>query len=145
MSGELDLGLIHEAVAAQLRAHIERPCTVYAWDPGSTRQYPCLVVEPGDPWVEYHETFGDNALAGIELRVVAMVLAEEQSQRIALADFASAGPSARSSVMRAVEADVTFGGTCQSAVCYRVHPPTLGDDGTLACVFDVSATQHRGG
>jgi hypothetical protein len=142
--GGLDLVAIHEGFAAQLRTHISRDVTIYPFDPGSARSYPCIVIDPGDPWAEYHETFGDNAIAGIELRIKVYIAADDLSQRLALADFASAHVGATSSILRAIEADTDVGGVVSCAVVHRVGALEQADeDGVMMATFDVSAMAHR--
>ena len=141
-----NLAAIHNALAAQLEENIARSVHVYAFDPGETRQYPCITIDPGDPYVVYHETFGPNGLEGITLRVSVHINAAEIDQRIALADFCSDGAGMNSSVRQAVEVDQTWGGTVATSVCIQVGAPEQADElGVLTATFDVQAHQHRGG
>jgi hypothetical protein len=142
-----DVTAAHRALAEQISTNVARPVTVYPFDPGpGGRSYPCIVVDPGEPYVEYHGTFGDNALAGLELSVKVMIAAAEIDQRIALADFVSDGPGALSSIRAAIETDATWAGTVARSCVMRCHAPQVVDDpDVLVAVFDVMADQHRGG
>ena len=140
----MNVAVIHDALAAQLRSNIARDVTVYAFDPGEGgRSYPCIVIDPGDPYVEYHTTFGDNALAGIELRVRVLINAAELDQRIALADFSSAGTDAPSSILGAVETSLSLGNVVANVCCFRVHGFEPDEPGVLSATFDVQVRTHR--
>lgn len=131
----LDLVEVHEALAAQIAANISRATHVYAFDPGDGgRSYPCVVVRPREPWVEYHRTMGDNALASIMVEVAVMVAATEIDARRALADYASNDSSSASSIRAAVEkvdsaGKRTLGGVVCESVCYRAGVPVPFDEG----------------
>lgn len=142
----LDLRAIHEALAEQIGSYVARPTNVYPFDPGDgARQYPAIVIDPGEPWVTYHETFGDNALQAITFAVRVLIVAAELDQRIALADYASDGSTATSSIRAAIESDMTFGGTVARSVCRSCSGIEDIGGGVLAVTFDVAADAHRGG
>lgn len=140
------LSEIHNALAGQIAACVQRPVNVYPFDPGpGGRQYPCITIDPGDPWTTYHETMGDNAVGVLRLVVRVHILANEIDQRIAIADFASDGDGAASSIRAAIESDPTWGGTVASSVVYHCNAPIPGDQlDVLTAGFDVFAVGHRG-
>ena len=148
----LDLVSIHEAIAETLRARVARAVSVYPFDPGDgARDFPCLVVRPREPWVEYHETFGDNALQGVEFDVVAMVAAPRLDAWLALAAFASNAPESGSSIRGALETDNTLSGNVGNVVVYRCLAPVLvegdqsGQTSVWELTFECALLEHRGG
>ena len=142
----VDLAAIHEAQAAQIAENVARDLSVYAFDPGESRRYPCVVVDAADPWVSYHESFGDNALAELQLGVTVMVSGRYGDSLRALADYCSDGSGNNSSIRAAIETDRTWGGTVASCCVYRSHPPVVVADNAdaLAVTFDVTAILQRG-
>lgn len=142
----LSLEAIHEALAQQLRDELDRSVTVYPFDPGD-RSYPCIVIRPRDPWVTYHESFGDNALAQINVDVVAMVAARAIDAQIALADFASNDATSGSSVRYAVESDVSLGGAVRNAFVRGAGIPTEvetdGSTGVWELSFECELRERR--
>lgn len=143
----LDIRNIHSALADQIRDNVARDVNVYAFDPGETRQYPCIVIRPRAPWVEYHVTMGDNALAGIEVDVVVMIAGSALDAQMTLADWASNDTSSLSSIRAAVEASRTLGGEVADLVCFRCGVPerVAGDDaqGVWELAFEVAIKEHR--
>lgn len=140
---------IVDELAAQIRSQMDRPTNVYVFDPGETRQYPCVIIEPGEPFVEYHTTFG-NALCEVQLEVTVMVSARTIDSQVAIYDYCGDGTDSPSSIRRAIELgrNHTTGGlngVIDDLAVYRVHKPTIdGDSGALTARFDVTAHVRRG-
>ena len=144
----MDLRLIRETLAAQIRDNVARGVTVYPFDPGATRQPPCIVVEPAEPYAEYHDSDFGSAVIPVRLELVAHVVAGDQlSAAIAIDDFCSDVGS--SSIKRAVEVSrsTTAGalnGLADDVVCDRVHRPVpASDTNALTATFDVRVLARK--
>lgn len=149
----LDLAAVFESAATVVRGAVARDVTVYPFDPGSgARSYPCITFEPREPWVEYHETHGDNRVEGINFDTVVFVAGAKGDAMLALASFASDASASGSSIRRAVEtADSngrpSLGGVVAYAICYRCGVPEQveGDDaqGVWRLAFECHAKESR--
>ena len=142
----MELRLIREALAEQIAGQLARPTNVYAQDPGPTRQPPCVVIEPGEPYVDYHTTYG-NALCEIHLDVtVHVVSSDEVSAQVALDDYLSdlSPSSVRAAIESGRPAASYLGGLADEVVCYRSHRPTpAGDTNALTATFEVTVYARR--
>ena len=142
----MDLRAIREALAQQIADELSRPTTVYAQDPGATRQPPCIVIEPGEPYAEYHTTYG-NALVEVRLEVTVHVVSSDAiSARVALGDYLSdvSPSSVRAAIEAGRPASSYLGGLADEIVCYRSHKPTPAPDtNALTATFDVTVYARR--
>lgn len=142
----LDIAAIHDELAAQVAANLQRDLTGYGFDPGpGARSYPCVIVRPRDPWVEFHRTFGDTCYHGIEVDVVVMVSAAQGDALRALADYASNDAESGSSMRAAIESDRTLGGLVEDLCCLRCETPVegAGVTGWWELAFPVELHERR--
>lgn len=153
MSGSLILDDVSSALADAIRSGVRRDVTVYPNDPGLL-QYPCVIINPDDPYVVFHGTMGRWGQCDINYTVDVHVVADRLSAQAALDDFCSAGPLAESSIFSAIERldpatnslDRTLGGTVDDCVVKRVSAPReirSDADGTVEMVatFTVFVTK----
>lgn len=110
MSG-LDLLVVHEALADQIRGGIEDAgkFTVVAFPSASPR--PSIEVWPDTDYVSYFETSGSEGVADVQL-VIRLFLsgANPESEWRTACRLLSAGSGHGSSIVDAVMADTTLGG-----------------------------------
>ncbi len=112
----LILADIHNALADQIRAGIDRQTNVSAFPDGSTI-YPSVTVHSDPEYISYWGTFGPNGDADIKLRLVLEVDAGDMTSIcLKMADYLSAGTGNESSVVDAVMADRTLGGVVGDCV-----------------------------
>ena len=143
----MDLRAIRNALAAQIKDNVARDVTVYPYDPGPTRQPPCVVIEPGEPFAEYHTDFGASGIDVLLEVVVHVQASDELSKRIALDDFCS--DIGASSISRAVEINKSttagaLGGLVDDIVCDRAHRPVPAPDtDALTVTFDLRALARK--
>ncbi len=125
----LDPQAIHELVAITISEYVERAVNCYAFEP-NTAQYPAAVVLADEPYITYHQTFGDNALCTMRLRVAVMVRATDtQDAHAVMADLLGAGVNRRSSVVDALEQKtddgyVRLGGQVECCTVFAASRPT---------------------
>lgn len=145
----MNLADIADALAAQIRSQLTRPTNVYVFDPRSTRQYPCIIIEPGEPFVEYQTTYGTDPLLDINFTITVAVSARTLDEQVAIYDYLSDGDEATSSIRKAAAAgrNTTTGGLnglVEDYVVDRSHKPEIDEYGALAARFDVRVTARRG-
>lgn len=113
----LDLYAITKAIATQIDTGTNRAIATYALVPPATPQFPCVIVRANEQFVTYFDTFGDNRLCDVQLELLVMHqgTSDEDSQ-IAVLDMLSAGAGKTNSVIDALMADQTLGGTVQTCI-----------------------------
>lgn len=145
----MKLAEIADALAEQIRSQVARPTTVYTFDPGhGGRSYPCIIIEPDEPFVEYHTTFG-NALCEVRFDVSVWVSARTIDSQVAIYDYLGDGTESPSSIRRAIELGRSstggLNGVIDDLIVYRSHKPdTDNESGALVAHFDVTAHVRRG-
>lgn len=120
----LDLERVRRAVAETIKAGVDRAVNVYAYMPDAPA-FPCAVVAPGDPYVTYHETFGDRALAQLSFSIHIGATSRAEDSLILIDDMLSSGAGKLSSVIDALEADPTLGAAVHSCTVMSatiLHP-----------------------
>lgn len=132
MSGGLTLREIREALAAAIRDGVERETTVLAYRAVSS-SFPLIVLEPDSDYVDYWQSFGSSGVAVVRLSVVIVPGRADESARIRLDDFLSAGTGNGSSVVDAVVADPTLGGVVRTVQVGAVSVSD-GDGGPVAVI-----------
>ena len=133
MSGGLTLREIREALASTIRDGVERETTVLAYRAVSS-SFPLIVLEPdGGDYVDYWQSFGSSGIAVVRLSVVIVPGRADESARIRLDDFLSAGTGNGSSVVDAVVADPTLGGVVRTVQVGAVSVSD-GDGGPVAVI-----------
>lgn len=145
----MNLAEIATALGDQIRANVTRPTNVYVFDPKSTRQYPCIIIEPGEPFVEYQTTFGTDPLLDVNFTITVAVSARTLDEQIAIYDYLSDGDEATSSIRKAAAGGRNtttggLGGLVEDFVVDRVHKPEIDEYGALAARFDVRVMARRG-
>jgi hypothetical protein len=139
----INLRLIREAAAAQIAAGIGRRTTGYAYD-NTTITLPAVIIRPGAPYVTYHETFGDRCLVGIELEIeVVTSSADDVSAAIAMDDLLSPGLANNSSILEAVEADPTLGGTVGHCWVSEASAPQPDGEGHMSVSLSLHITANK--
>lgn len=141
MSG-LTLTEIREALAATIRAGIDRQTNVYAYPVGDPK-LPCITVEPdtGD-YVDYWVSFGAGGLAAVRLALVLEPGGNDPvSAGMRLDDYLSAGTGNGSSVIDAVLADRTLG----LAGCDCIVTSVSVDADAITARLSVSVTINKQG
>ena len=127
----LNLQAIREGLAAQIKVRVARSFNTDGYE-GTAGTFPMIVIKPGNPYVTYHESFGDRALAGIELLIeVTTTAADGKSAYVVMDQVLSPGLSNTSSILEAVEADNTIGGLVANVWVSEVSAPTLDEFGHL--------------
>ena len=112
----LILADIHNALADQIRAGVDRQTSVSAFPDGST-VYPCVTVHSDPEYISYWGTFGPNGDADLKLRIVIEVDAGDlTSICLKIADYLSVGTGNGSSIVDAVMGDRTLGGVVGDCV-----------------------------
>jgi hypothetical protein len=112
----LILADIHNALADQIRAGIDRQTNVSAFPDGSTI-FPSVTIHTAADYISYWGTFGPNGDADVQLRIVIEVDAGDlTSICLKIADYLSVGTGNESSVVDAVMADQTLGGVVGDCV-----------------------------
>jgi len=132
VSGGLTLREIREALAATIRDGVERETTVLAYRAVSS-SFPLIVLEPDSDYVDYWQSFGASGIAVVRLSVVIVPGKADESARIRLDDFLSAGTGNGSSVVDAVVADPTLGGVVRTVQVGAVSVSD-GDGGPVAVI-----------
>jgi len=112
----LDLAVIHEALAAQIRGFVSRDINVAAF-PYAGKPAPYVEVWPDPEWIAYGGTMGPNGLADIQVVLrLAVSTANPETAFRQVTDFCSVGTGNPSSIPDAVMADRTLGGSVSDAV-----------------------------
>lgn len=132
MSGGLTLREIREALASTIRDGVERETTVLAYRAVSS-SFPLIALEPDSDYVDYWQSFGSSGIAVVRLSVVIVPGKADESARIRLDDFLSAGTGNGSSVVDAVVADPTLGGVVRTVQVGAVSVSD-GDGGPVAVI-----------
>jgi hypothetical protein len=123
----LSLQAIHEALADQIRAGIDRQTSVSAFPDGST-VFPSVTVhsDPGQ-YLNPYSTLGLSGTADISVRLKIEVDAVDiESACIKIADYLSMGSGNESSILDAILADETLGGLIEE----MIHAPIEWDTET---------------
>lgn len=140
----MDLQDLTDAIAAQLKANIARSTHFYG-QPVDLPSHPNITIEPGSTEgraVEYSDTFGRSFHPGagemtLRFTLRLEVMGKEKDAHVALYDYLSTGSTSRSSVIRAVDIDPTFGGLVDSAVISGADiPPST--EGPLTALFPLT-------
>lgn len=112
----MDLVAIHEAIANQVVDHTARQVHGYPFQTGGSYELPCVVVCPGEEYINYHVDMGLEADMNLLLEVRAPCrVAVEDGLRV-LSELLSADAGLPNSVIDAIEADVTLGGLVSQVV-----------------------------
>ena len=112
----LNLTAIREALAATLRASIDRQTNVYAYDPlQQSAQYPRIVIRPALGYIDY--TVAQSVgLVDVSLIVsVQVVAADGANEGQMLDEYLSRGVGNNSSIADAIDDDTKLGG--RAAFC----------------------------
>lgn len=142
MSG-VNLRAIRDGLAAQISNGLARHVSVDAY-PGTTSVLPNITIESSQPYVTYHETFGDRCLVGIELSLLVVTAAADgRSAWIVMDDLLSPGGSNASSVVHAVEADPTIGGLVGNCWVSIADAAQINADGHVECMLSVHITANQ--
>jgi hypothetical protein len=129
----LTLSAIRDALAAQIRANIDRSVTVHARNPGG-RSGRNIVITPETDYIEYALTMGPNGQADVFFAIdIECPAAQLDSAQIALDDFLSVGQGNTSSVVDAIQAgrdtvNGALGGLVADVVCLTADGPNLDAD-----------------
>ena len=105
----LDLAAIREALAAQLKAGLDKSLNVYAYVPDSPR-FPCIAVTHGDLYVDYFVTFSPSGLANVNLKIIAAHDSRSEDSQRTIDRLLSVGSGSDSSIVDVIYADPTLGG-----------------------------------
>lgn len=139
----VNLRLIREAAAFQIANGIARQATGYAYD-GTTITLPAIIIRPGSPYVTYHESFGDRCLVGVELEIeVITSSADGISAGVAMDDLLSPGLANSSSILEAIEADPTLGGTVGHCWISEASPPQADGEGHMSASLSLHITANK--
>jgi hypothetical protein len=113
----VDLAAIHRAAATQIQNALTRLTNVYPF-PQDTVVYPCVTVYPGaGEYIDYWKTMGPNGNADMMLRLKVEVDSESsEAVAVKICDYLSVGTGHTSSIVDAVMADRTLGGTVEDAL-----------------------------
>lgn len=112
----VNLNAIHRALADQLRTNIARDTATNPFPIGTTT-YPCITVYPAaGTYIDYWKTFGPNGNADLMVRLKLEVDSDNESMFIKIADYLSVGTGFTSSIIDAIHADRTLGGTVEDAL-----------------------------
>jgi hypothetical protein len=125
----LDLTEIRTALATQIVDGVADGLNGYPY-PKAAPALPAVEIHAGEPYVNYHVTFGEAAHMDVQLEIQLLIPRgdHETSQQI-VDRLLSTGGGATSSVIDAVEADKTLGGTVQSAHIQFAEKPEAVDLG----------------
>jgi hypothetical protein len=109
----LNLGAIRAALAVQIKAHVSREVNVYdGYIPASPSPPAVLIGPSSDIYISYHESFSQTGLALVNLRLtIAAPPGPDTDGQKALDEFLSAGAGLPNSILDAIAADLTIGGT----------------------------------
>jgi len=139
----VNLQAIREALAAQVRANVAKNINVYAYDVGAGT-FPAILVQATNPYVTYHESFGDRALAGIELVLeIVTVSADGASAYLMMDALLSPGLANSASVLEAVEIDPTLGGVVANCWASSVSAPRFDEAGHLVAELQVHVLANK--
>jgi hypothetical protein len=111
----LNLTSIREGIVATIQAGVGRPLNGYPYPVGN-EQLPCVVVGTDREFVTYDSTLGVEPLCDATFVLVLMArvsVSLEDGQRV-LDEMLSAGAGLPNSVIDAVTADRTLGGTVET-------------------------------
>ncbi len=112
----VDIGAIREALVGQVALGIDRQVNRYAYQPNAP-QLPAVICVPGDEYVAYHESFAPNAAVSIQFDLLLLAApGPDVDGQILLDQLLSAGTGQGNSVIDAIEADRTLGGTVHDAI-----------------------------
>ena len=110
----IDLQAIHRALAATIRAGIERDTNVYPF-PQADPTFPCITVYPSDDvYLNYAMTM--DAEADLMLRLKLDVDGDAESMAIKICDYLSTGTGNGSSIVDAIAANRTLDGLVENCV-----------------------------
>ena len=140
----VNLQAIREALAAQVRANVAKNINVYAYDTLSSGTFPAINVQATNPYVTYHESFGDRALAGVELVLeIITTSADGLSAHLLMDALLSPGLANSASVLEAVEVDPTLGGVVANCWASSVSAPRLDESGHLVAELQVHVIANK--
>lgn len=106
---------VFRALADQISSGIERDTNVNAFPDGSFNP-PQITVYPPSGSLNYWQTFGPNGAAALTLRLKLEVDSDDtESIGIKICDYLGVGTGNTSSIIDAVMADRTIGGTVEDA------------------------------
>lgn len=112
----MDVVAIHEALSAQVVAGTGREVRGYPFQTGGSYELPCVVVCPGEDYIDYHADMGTECDMNLilEVRVDSRTSIEEGLRK--LSELLSADAGLPNSVIDAIESDVTLGGVVGQVV-----------------------------
>lgn len=110
----LNLTAIREALADQIQAGISEEISCFPYNTPKTGT--CIVIREPDQYVGYHETFGANGIADVQLIVDLVVSAMSEDAQRLLDEMRSSGLGMTNSVIDAIEADKTLNGTVSDCI-----------------------------
>lgn len=111
---------VQEAIRTALIDNIGVEVTVYTDEPEQP-SYPCLIVSPDDPWVEFHGTFGSTGMVTFNWVVEVRVAGRPVDRQVGIGKFAGSGASG--SIADALELDRTLGSTVHDTTVTTVSAP----------------------
>lgn len=112
----MDLVAIHEAIADQVVAGTGREVRGYPFQTGGSYELPCVVVCPGEDYIDYHADMGIECDMNLIIEVRAPCrVAVEDGLRV-LSELLSAHAGLPNSVIDAIESDLTLGGVVGQVV-----------------------------
>lgn len=106
----LDLVAIHEKVAQAVVDGTARQVRGYPFQTGGAYELPCIVVTPGDEYINYHVDMGLECDVNLILEVRAPTRVSLEDGLRVLAELLSKGAGLPNSVIDAIDADPTLGG-----------------------------------
>ena len=127
----LDVVAIHEALADQLRTHIDREFTVRAW-PMSDSPRPKIELWPGNPYVTYWSSMGATGTSDLTIEIRWFLTAGNPETAFRRqAELLSVGTGHGASIAAAVRVDKTLGGAVADAYPREATWDIDEDDGGL--------------
>ena len=122
----MDLQAIRTGIVATLKPL--DGLTVYKSVPGSINA-PAVVIHSGDDFITYHETMGKN-LCSIRLDLTVLVARVDDARALeALDGYLSSGTGVTRSLIDALDADPTLGGSVDTFVVESANGPFINTDG----------------
>lgn len=113
----LGLQTIREALETRLSTYLasgSRQTNVYAYPP-ETLQYPAIGIHTGEgDYITYWETMSDSGVASVRFVIRIYAAARYVDAQMAVDAYLSAGSGFTSSIVNAILADKTLGGTVET-------------------------------
>lgn len=142
----LDLMVIHTAAVGQIQANLELEINAYPVRVGAPA-WPFVTIE-GDPqeYISYYETFESTvvgALCAVKADIVIAQAGRSEDAQAFLLDLLSAGTGKTSSVVDAINDDVTLGGVVDTCICRFGRGPVQQEDGSHEARIPISIAIRR--